>query len=121
VQHDNYVIYNQWNIADAIIIVTASYSECYNAIASLDDVLAPHILDWIYSEGFDEAIIPNNVPEAILNGVAKLESVSESDTMCNNNWKVVTMWLVGNHAYFSCSLCATFECYLTYNYYLIAL
>ena len=45
-------------------------------MASLDYVLAPHILDWMYSEGFDEVKIPDEVLEAILNGVAMLESES---------------------------------------------
>ena len=36
-----------------------SLSECYDAIAGVDDVLAPYILDWIYSEGFDEVTIPD--------------------------------------------------------------
>ena len=39
----------------------ASYynnSECNNTMASLDDVLAAHVLDWIY-EGFEEVTIPN--------------------------------------------------------------
>ena len=31
----------------------------YNTMVSLDNVLAPNILDWIYSEGFDEATIPD--------------------------------------------------------------
>ena len=58
---------------------------------NLDDILAPHILDWIYSEGFDDIIIPGEVPETIPNGVAMLESVSDIDSMCKNNWKMVTM------------------------------
>ena len=40
--------------------------------------LLPHILDWIYSDGFDKVTIPDEVPEAILNGVAVLESARES-------------------------------------------
>ena len=47
-----------------------SNSECYDAMASLDDGLATNILDWIYSEGFDEATILDKVLEAILNIVA---------------------------------------------------
>ena len=53
-------------------------------MVSLDNVLAPNILDWIYSEGFDEVKIPDEVLEAILNGVALLESMSESDSVCKN-------------------------------------
>ena len=56
-------------------------------MASSDNVLAPYILDWIYSEGFDEA----TVLEAILNCVAMLESASKSDSMCKNNGRMVTM------------------------------
>ena len=41
--------------------------------------------------GFDEVTIPNMVPEAILNGVAMLESVSESGSTCKNNWRVVPL------------------------------
>jgi len=37
---------------------------------NLDDILAPHIFDLIYSEGFDDIIIPGEVPETIPNGVA---------------------------------------------------
>ena len=68
-QHDNYVIYSQWKIADAIIIAMVSYnnSELYNTLVSLDDA---NNLDWIYSEGFDEVIIPGMVLEAILNAIA---------------------------------------------------
>ena len=56
-------------IADAIIIATAlhSNSKNYNTMASLDNVLAPLILDWIYSKGFDKVTIPDEIPEAILN------------------------------------------------------
>ena len=36
---------------------------------NLEDVLAPHILDWIHNEDFDEVTIPDEVLEAILNGV----------------------------------------------------
>ena len=46
-----------------------SNSECYDTMASLDDALVPHILDWIYSEGFDEVTITDGVLEAILNSV----------------------------------------------------
>jgi len=69
VQQDNFVIDRQWNIADAIIIATASYSysECYDAMVSLNDVLAPHNLGWIYSKCFDK------VSEAIFDGVVMLE------------------------------------------------
>ena len=49
------------------------------------------ILDWLYSEGFGEVAIPGKVSEAILNGVAVLESVNESDSTCKNNGRVVTM------------------------------
>ena len=66
-----------------------SNGECYDAMASLDDVLAPHILDWIHSESFDKAKISDEVREAILEGLAVLESASESDSMCNNNGRVV--------------------------------
>ena len=53
-------------------ITTALYSnsECYDAMASLDDVLAPHILDRIYSEGFDKVNISDKVLGVILNDVA---------------------------------------------------
>jgi len=40
-------------------------------MASLDNNLAIHMLDWIYSEDFDK-VIP--APEATLKGVAVLES-----------------------------------------------
>ena len=60
-------------------------SECYDAMASLDDVLALHILDCIYRKDFEKVV------EAILNGVAMLQSASESDSTCKNNGKVVTM------------------------------
>ena len=72
----------------------ASYynsSECNNTMASLDDVLAAHVLDWIYNDGFEEVTIPDEVPEAILNGVILLESVCKSDSTCKNNGRVVTM------------------------------
>ena len=58
--------------------------------------LAPHILDWIYSEGFDEVTIP----ETILNGVAMLDNVSESGSACKNNGIVVIMWWTDNHLHF---------------------
>ena len=54
--------------------------------------LAPHILDWLYSEGFDKVTIPNVVPETTLNGVAVLESANKSVTTCKNNGRVVIMW-----------------------------
>ena len=38
--------------------------------------------------------------EAMLNGMAILESASESDSTCKNYGRVVTMWLVGNHTHF---------------------
>ena len=59
-------------------------------MASLDDVLAAHILDWI-NEDFKEVAIPNEVPEDILNGVILLESVCKSDSTCKNNGRMVTM------------------------------
>jgi len=37
---------------------------------AIDDDLAPHIHDWIYSEGFDKDTIADEVPEAILNSLA---------------------------------------------------
>ena len=55
--------------------------------------LAPHILDWIYSEGFDEVTIP----ETILNGVAMLENASKSGSASENNERVVIMWWADNH------------------------
>jgi len=54
-------------------------------MASIDDVLAPHILNWISSEDFDE------VMEAILDGVTMLESAGKIDSMCKNNGRVATM------------------------------
>ena len=42
--------------------------------------LASHILDWIYSEGFDKVTIS----ETILNGVAMLENASESGSACKS-------------------------------------
>jgi len=94
VQHDNYLTYSQWNITDAIIVVTTLYrnNEFYDAMTSLDDVLSSPY-SWLnkYSMGFDEVTIPNMVPEAILNGVAMLESVSESGSTCKNNWRVVPL------------------------------
>ena len=44
-------------------MASCSKSECCDAMASLDNVLASHILDWICSEGFDK------VMEAKFNGV----------------------------------------------------
>ena len=77
----------------SMTITTASYSnsECYDAVASLDDVLAPHILDRIYSEGFDKVNISDKVLGVILNGVAVLEGANKSDSMCKGNVVVVTM------------------------------
>ena len=60
-------------------------------MASVDNVLAPHILNWIYSEGFDVIKTADEVPKAILNAVAMLESMSEIDSTCKNNTRVVTM------------------------------
>ena len=60
-------------------------------MAIVDDVLAPHILDRIYSEGFGEVTVPDEVLEAILNTVAMLESMSKSDSTCKNNGIVVIM------------------------------
>jgi len=60
-------------------------------MASLDDVLAPHILEWIYNESFDEGTIPDKVLEAILTSVAVLESASKCNGTCQNNGRVVTM------------------------------
>ena len=54
--------------------------------------LAPHILDWIYSEGFDEVTIPNMVPEAIFNGVTTLESASKSGRI-----NMQEQWESGNY------------------------
>ena len=65
--------------------------------------LAPHILDWIYSEGFDEVTIPNVVPETILDGVAVLESANENGSTCKNNGRVVIMWWTGNYLQFLCN------------------
>ena len=62
-----------------------SNNECYDIMASIDDVLAPHILNWISSEDFDE------VMEAILDGVTMLESAGKIDSMCKNNGRVATM------------------------------
>jgi len=53
-------------------------------------MLAP-LTEYTYSEGFNEVTIPNTFPEAILDGVAMLESASESDSTCKNNGRVVTM------------------------------
>ena len=63
----------------------------------------PNILDWIYSGGFDEVTIPGEVLEAILNSVVVFESASESDSTFKSYGRAVTMWLVGNHAHFSCN------------------
>ena len=68
-----------------------SYSECYDAMASSDNVLTPHSLEWIYNEGFDNVMILDKVLEAILSGATLLESMSESDSMCKNNGGVITM------------------------------
>ena len=57
--------------------------------------LAPHILDWIYSEGFDKVTIP----ETKLNGVAMLENASESGSACKNNGRVVILWSADNHIF----------------------
>ena len=51
--------------------------------------LAPHILDWIYSEGFGEVTIPDKALEAKLKSVAMLESASENDSTFKNNERVV--------------------------------
>jgi len=48
------------------------------------------ILDWTYSDGFDEIKIPDEVLEAILNSVAMVKSGSEIDSTCKNNSRVVT-------------------------------
>ena len=60
-------------------------------MASSDNVLAPHSLEWIYNEGFDNVMILDKVLEAILSGATLLESMSESDSMCKNNGGVITM------------------------------
>ena len=60
-------------------------------MASSDNVLAPHSLEWIYNEGFDNVAILDKILEAMLSGVALLESMSENDSMCKNNGSVVTM------------------------------
>ena len=59
----------------------------------LDDVLAPHILDWIYIGGFDEdeVTIPDKAPETIHNGMAVLESAGKCDSACKNNGRVLTI------------------------------
>ena len=54
-------------------------------MTGVDNVLAPHILDWIYIKGFGEVKNPDKVLEAILNGVTMLESASKIDGTCNNN------------------------------------
>jgi len=79
VQYENCVVYSQQIITDAVIIATALYSnsEHYDVMVSLDDALAPHILTWIYSEGFDKVTNPDEVLEAMLNGVVGLESISK--------------------------------------------
>jgi len=61
-----------------IAMALHSNSECYAAMASLDDVLVSHILEWIYCEGFDK-IRPEKVTEAILNSVRK----------CKRKWQHV--------------------------------
>jgi len=54
-------------------------------MASLEDVLAPHILDWMYSEGFGEVTICDEVLEAILNGLNVLENANQSDSTYKSN------------------------------------
>ena len=72
-------------------------------MANIDDSLAHHVLYWIYSNGFDEVTNSHEILEAILNGLALLESAGESDGTCNNNGKVMTVSLVGNLTHFCCN------------------
>ena len=52
-----------------------SNSECYDAMASLDNVLS-WLDKWIYSEGFDKATTSDKTTEAILSGMVTLVKVT---------------------------------------------
>ena len=116
------------NIAMALY----SNSERYNAMDSSVNVLASHILVWMYrKKGLWQSYNSWWGSGAIPNGVSMLESASKSESTFKNNGRVVTMWLVGNNNHFLCNkgiivlvtlgfASSNFDCY-SYNHSLIAL
>jgi len=84
-----------------MIIAMDSYSnsESYDAMASLDNVFAPHILDCIYSEEFDEVTIPDEFLKVTLDSMAMLKNVRVKVTVCARTVEEGS-FLAGNHTHF---------------------